>query len=178
MTMNEQNSLAPGDSQTNEHPIGQLPGWLAARNNMGLAIVRCAGLLYGIEVKWVRAIRPFAGATPVYGLPSFWVGVTALRGQLFAILDLQQFLIPQQASAKNWQQVVFTVYNNLSVGLLVEEILEVRQIDAQSITTVSATEAPYVLGATFDQILVLDLAGLFADARLTVQANRAGDAEA
>jgi chemotaxis signal transduction protein len=133
--------------------------------------------LYGIDVAWVREIRPFAGATPVYGLPAFWVGLTALRGQLYAVLDLQLFLSPQPMITQEWQQVVFTAVNDFAVALLVAEMMAVRQpVDRASITAVSLPEAPYICGVTADQISLLDLAALFADPSLGVpDIRRLGD---
>ncbi|MBK8988306.1 MAG: chemotaxis protein CheW [Chloroflexi bacterium] len=148
---------------------------LPAETLIALAIVRCAGLLYGIDVKWVREIQPFTQVTPVYGLPAFWVGVMALRGQLYAVLDLAQVLSPQQTPAENRQHVVFTVVNRLAIGLLVEEMPAVCQIDTQTLTAVSPSSPSYITGTTSEQITVIDLPALFADPCLAVPASRTGN---
>jgi len=171
--MNEENSLAP-DSK---HHTGKLPELLAAQHTIGLAVVCCTDSLYGIDVKWVREIRPLVGVTPVYGLSSFWVGLTALRGHLYAVLDLQQILVPQPTPTENGQQIIFTAVNQMLIGLLVAELPTMRQVDAQAITAFPVTETPYVLGITPDEIIVLDLPGLFADLRLTALASQADNAE-
>jgi chemotaxis signal transduction protein len=142
-----------------------------------LALVRCAGLLYGIDVRWVQETQPLTQITPVYGLPDFWVGLTALRGQIYAVLDLPRVLSPQQGSAKTGQQIVFTAVYHLSVGLLVEEVLTVCQVDGQMITAVSTPHPPYIIGMTLEQVSLIDLPGLLADPRLNALENRDGGAK-
>lgn len=167
MGMQGQNFLTP-DGRADGEPFGPPP--------LGLVIVRCCGLLYGIDVAWVREIRPFTHATPVYGLPAFWVGLAALRGHLYAVLDLPLFLSPQSVVADEQRQIMFTAVHDFAVGLLVTGIMEVRQpVDPTSITAVSLPEAPYIRGATGDQIPLLDLPTLFADARLAASVSRPED---
>lgn len=167
MDMHEQNLPAP-DSLANGEP--------PAPPQLGLVIVGCCESLYGIDVAWVREIRPFTHATPVYGLPAFWVGLVALRGHLYAVLDLPLFLSPQSVVADEQRQIMFTAVHDFAVGLLVAEIMTVRQpVDPMSITAVSLPEAPYIRGATGDQIPLLDLPTLFADARLAASVSRPED---
>ena len=149
----------------------------AVPHPLELAILRCAGVLFGIEVQWVREIRPFTRPTPIYGLPPFWVGVTALRGELYAVLDLAQLLCPWQNSAEPRRQIVFAVANNLPVGLLVDEVLAVRSVSLPEATAVSAPDASYRLGTTPDQITILDLPALLTHPRLMSLAGRANGSE-
>ncbi|MCK6584940.1 MAG: chemotaxis protein CheW [Anaerolineales bacterium] len=135
---------------------------------MGFALLRCSEALYGIDIKWVREFRPSAIVTPVFGMSPFWVGITALRGNLYSVLDLEQFLFSGMSSAEKQNQVVFTAVNDLNIGLLVEEMEVIRQIDHQSITTVPSASAKYILGRTPDHITILDLPILFADPRLKI----------
>ena len=172
--MNRQDSLAPGLLQSGEPHMGLLP----AENIADLVIIRCARLLYGIDVKWAREIQPFTQITPVYGLPAFWAGITALRGQLYAVLDLQQILSPHQAPAKNRRRGVFTVANHMAVGLLGDEILAARPVDAKTLTAVPSPAPSYLTGTTPDQVTVIDLPVLFAEPWLAALANRTDDEKA
>jgi chemotaxis signal transduction protein len=166
MTTDAQDSLSPDAP----HPDVQ-----AMTPMLELAILHCGGASFGMDVKWVREIRPFAGAAPVYGVPAFWIGVTALRGELFAVLDLRRFLFPHHRSTVDQKHVVFTSVNNLRIGLAVEEMPTIRQIDVQSMTAISSTEVPHAVGVLPDQITVLDLPRLFTDPRMTVLAGTAKD---
>jgi chemotaxis signal transduction protein len=176
--MNPQDLLSEDHPQIGGLPNEQLPETLAARNLLRLAIIRCAGLLLGVDVKWVREVRPFAGATPVYGLPACWVGITALRGHLYAVLDLQQILYHEHITAEGTQQIVFTAINDYSVGLLVDAVALVRQIDVATIAAGPTPDLPYSLGSTPEQINVLDLPALYADLQRTATAGRENHAEA
>ncbi len=144
----------------------------------GVVIVRCAGAVYGIDVEWVREIRSFTSATTIYGLPPFWTGITALRGHLYAVLDLQQLLFSGETTHANRPQLLYTAVHDLSVALLVEEVIVVRQTNAEAIMAAPALEKPYLLGMTADHITVLDLPRLFADLRLAAPVNQAIDAGA
>jgi chemotaxis signal transduction protein len=175
--MDPQNLHSVDHSQTDEQQTEQLPETPPARNLIGLAIIHCAGFLLGIDVKWVREVRPFMGATPVYGVPPYWLGITALRGHLYAVLDLQQFLWHEHITAEDHQQIVFTAINNHSVGLLVDAVPLMRQIDAATITADPAADLPYILGSTPEKIRVLDLPALYADLHQTTIAGRKNHAE-
>jgi chemotaxis signal transduction protein len=159
--MKEQNLAAENSAHTSNHLNGPHPEIHASL--IGLAIVSCAGTLIGIDVKWVREVRPFADATPIYGLPSCWAGICALRGHLYAVLDLQQVLSDQQTPIENHGQIVFTDVNEYSVGLLVDSVQVVRQAEVESIINVSTACSPYILGSTPDQISLLDLPLLYDD---------------
>ncbi len=175
--MNEPQAVSPNNFQSKADHIGQPPNFLAAEEVLGLVVVRCGGTLYGIEMTWVREIRPFAEATPIYGLPEFWSGIAELRGQLFALLDLQKLLGDEAATTEKRRHVLFTAVNNQSIGLLVEEIVDLRQVDAEAITAGSTPDLPFLVGTTPDQIAILDLPGLFADPRLASPASQVNDAE-
>src|SRR6185369_5911064 len=43
---------------------------------------------YGVELKNLTEIRPLVGWTPVPGIPSFYLGVTQLRGEIIAVIDI------------------------------------------------------------------------------------------
>jgi chemotaxis signal transduction protein len=139
---------------------------------LGLTIVRCGETLYGIAVKWVREIRPFTTPTPLYGLSPFWVGIMALRGQLYAILDPTDLLCSRPAAPQPWRQILFTCANDQPVGLLVDEIVAVRQVDVQTITAVSFPHSPHASGILPGEIIILDLPRLLSDPRLAALASR------
>jgi chemotaxis signal transduction protein len=126
---------------------------------MGLIILRCGGERHGVDVQWVREIRPYTGATPLPGLPPFWAGVTALRGRLYPVLDLRQFLFPEQLFTERLQQVAFTAVDDVAIGLLVEEI-------------VSASEAGFSYDSELNPLFLLDLPALLADPRLVEPAEQ------
>jgi chemotaxis signal transduction protein len=176
--MNELTSPSSDVPKTGGLHTGHAPA-VAVENTIPLAILRCAGATYGIDLKWVREIRPFAGAAPIHGFPPFWIGITASRGLLYAMLDLQQFLTSQPLSAENHRHVVYTVVNDLRIGLVVEALPAVSQFDVQSLTTpLTPTQTGFEPGETPDQIILLDLPTLFEDPRLTAAADQPNKTEA
>jgi len=134
----------------------------AAGDSTALTVLCCGGRTFGLDVHWVREIRPLPPTTPIPGFPSFWRGLTALRGKLYPVLDLRQFLWPEQSFDQPLRQVAFTAVDGVAVGLLVEEILAVRWMAVGVTATDEADDlAPYALGQTADQTILLDLPALY-----------------
>jgi chemotaxis signal transduction protein len=134
----------------------------AVGDSTGLTILRCGDQEFGLDVHWVREIRPLPPTTPIPGFPPFWRGLTALRGEMYPVLDLRQFLWPDQSFDQPLRQVAFTAVNGQTLGLLVEEILAVRWVAAGIMVSDEAADlAPYTLGRTADQTILLDLPALY-----------------
>jgi len=140
----------------------QSAAFAATGDNTGLMILRCGGWEFGLDVNRVREIRPLPHITPIPGFPAFWRGLTALRGELYPVLDLRQFLWLEESFDQPLRQVAFTAVNGLALGLLVEEILAVRWVATGIMTNAEAPDLPaYTLGHTADQTILLDLPNLY-----------------
>jgi purine-binding chemotaxis protein CheW len=128
---------------------------------------------YGVDVYHVQEIRPLGGLTPVPGAPPIWIGVVNLRGHLYPILNVRRYLAQAGDSAAESGNVVLVTAAGLTVGLLADEICEVRRVARTEIAPPLADAAgarhAIVLGVTADWITVLDVAALLADPRLVVQ---------
>jgi chemotaxis signal transduction protein len=161
--MNAQNLPTEELSKEDVHQEEQRLKMPAAGNFIVLAIIRCGGFLFGIDVKWVREVQPYTVATPVFGMPSCWLGITGLRGHLYAVLDLGQVLCPDLTPAEDHQQIVFTNVGDYAVGLLVDAVPHVQQIETASISEDSILDLAYIHGSTPDLIRILDLPTLYDD---------------
>jgi chemotaxis signal transduction protein len=157
--MNEHHHFNQNSQEAGEDVDGSLP--TKQTSLVGLAVVSCAEMLIGLDVRWVREVRPFAGATPIYGLPPCWVGICALRGHLYAVLDLQRVLSHQQTPSETPSQIVFTAVNEYLVGLLVDAVQMVQQVEVESIRSDATESSPDWLGSTHDNISLLDLPSLY-----------------
>jgi purine-binding chemotaxis protein CheW len=127
---------------------------------------------YGIQIHAVQEIEPLTRLTSIPGTPAFWAGVTNLRGSMYPVLDLRRYLGLAGADGQG-SKVALVRAEGLSVGLLVDEVLEVREIPVSEIgppvSESNATRADVVSGVTSDMLSVLDPAALLAGPGLVVE---------
>lgn len=139
-----------------------------------LVVVRLGAERYGLDSGSVVEVLPLAGLAAVPGLPPPWVGIVNVRGCLYPVLDLGGHLgLPPDGAAVGPRKVALVTAAGLTVALLVDDALEIRQVPAARIGPPLAgsggiTRAP-VRGVTPDLLTVLDVAGLLADPRLVVR---------
>ena len=127
---------------------------------------------YGVEVQDVQEIEPLDKLTPIPGTPAFWAGVVNLRGSKYPVLDIERYLgLPASDAAEN-PKVALVSRSGLSVGLLVDEVAEIRKIRSSEIgppVADGSSKAEVVRGVTPDMLSVLDLEALIADPALVVE---------
>lgn len=136
---------------------------------------------YGIDVRFVQEVQPQESVTPLPGVPVFWAGLVNLRGHLCPLLDLRSFLglaermpagraVGEATPAK----VVVVAIAGLEIGLLADDVSEVRQVLKSEIGPALLEPAGParrpISGMMPDLLAVLDLDALLADPRLQVQA--------
>lgn len=95
---------------------------------------RLAGEEFGVDISSVKEIIRVTEITHIPDAPSFIHGVTNLRGQIIAVIDLaMQFgLAPRQDLGES-ARIVVTEINNQTVGMLVDEVPEVLKIPSANI---------------------------------------------
>ncbi len=104
---------------------------------------------YGIEILSVREIIRLMDMTRVPRTPEFISGVINLRGKVITVIDLRLKFGMQSIDATD-QTVIIVVQiktdnAELTMGLLVDEVLEVRSVGAEAIEP-----APMIGGAGVD----------------------------
>jgi len=127
---------------------------------------------YGVEVQDVQEIEPLDKITPIPGTPAFWSGVVNLRGSMYAVLDIERYLGLPASDGAEHPKVALVSRGGISVGLLVDEVAEIRQVRSSEIGPPLAdgsSKAEVVRGVTPDMLSVLDLEALLADPTLVVE---------
>lgn len=128
---------------------------------------------YAIPIDNVREIKPLERVTALSATPPFWLGLANLRGNLYSVLDLRRYLGVQGAETGSAPQLVLVSGANLTIGLRVDEVVEVRAIKASEIgpplVERSADRAEIHTGLTRDLVSVLDVEALLSDRALVVQ---------
>ena len=75
-----------------------------------------------------------ADITHIPEAPSFIQGVTNLRGQVIAVIDLaEQFRLAPQEKLPDSARIVVTEFNGRTVGMLVDEVPGVLKIPGENI---------------------------------------------
>ena len=164
--------------------LAQPPETPVTGETVDLVVLVLGAERYGVNVRSVLEVLPFDEVTPLPGVPAFWAGLVNLRGHLYPLLDLRTFLdlparlpAPKEnggVGAQATRNVVLVAAHGLEIGLLVDDVPEVRQVLRSEIgaSLVEATgpARPLIQGVTSDLLAVLNIETLLADARLTVQA--------
>jgi purine-binding chemotaxis protein CheW len=146
---------------------------VASGETIGMVVLAVGDERYGVEVQDVQEIEPLDKLTPIPGTPAFWTGVVNLRGSMYPVLDIERYLgLPASGGAEN-PKVALVSRGGLSVGLLVDEVAEIRQVRSSEIgppvADGSSAKAEVVRGVTPDMLSVLDLEALLADPALVVE---------
>src|SRR4051812_9943985 len=99
----------------------------AEGETLGLVVLAVGDERYGVEVQHVQEIEPLDKLTQIPGTPAFWAGVVNLRGSMYPVLDIRSYL-NLGGEPEEGQKVALVTNGGLSVGLLVDEVAEIRQV--------------------------------------------------
>ena len=89
---------------------------------------------FGVDIGSVREITKIADIAHIPEAPSFIQGVTNLRGQIIAVIDLaKQFGLAPQEKLPESARIVVSEINGQTVGMLVDEVPGVLKIPGEDI---------------------------------------------
>ncbi len=89
---------------------------------------------FGMDIGLVKEITRVSDITHIPEAPSFIYGVTNLRGQVIAVIDLaKQFGLAPQQELPETAKIVVTEIKGQTVGMLVDEVPEVLKIADENI---------------------------------------------
>ncbi len=99
-----------------------------------LVIFRLRDEEFGVDIGSVKEIIEVGIISSIPEAPSFIQGVTNLRGQVIAVVDLaKQFGLASQEILPETAKIVVTEVNGQKVGMLVDEVPEIVKISKESI---------------------------------------------
>ena len=134
------------------------------RQDIQLACFKVGDELYALDIMRIREIIRPQKLTVVPKAPRFIEGVINLRGAVIPVADLRKrFDQPCSPDARKHRIIICTVSGRI-VGLLVDEVLEVRRYGRQDVAPspqfLKGPEAEFFLGVARrgeDLVMVLDL---------------------
>jgi purine-binding chemotaxis protein CheW len=131
-------------------------------------LFRVGGVTYGCDVTHLQEIIPLRKMTRLPGAPACVRGLINMRGTIMTVLDLGVRLDPACPAVTNGSIVVLGMRERL-VGILVEEVTDMRSIASSDDAIVATEGSPWgspgsvVQGvATIDEtaVVMLDLEAL------------------
>ena len=94
---------------------------------------RLADEIYGINVMQVQEVLRMSDVAPVPGAPHFVMGIINLRGNVVTVLDTRKLLDLTLSELTDNSRIMIIESGNVSVGLLVDGVAEVVNIDSSDI---------------------------------------------
>jgi purine-binding chemotaxis protein CheW len=101
-----------------------------------ICLISLGGELFAIDLRHVSEVFELESVTPVPGMPSSLVGVANLRGTVVPLTDLRPALGVSAAAASKYAVVVR--HGVQQVGILIDEVPEIRTIHADDLLAASA----------------------------------------
>jgi purine-binding chemotaxis protein CheW len=127
---------------------------------------------YALEARHVREVVRFTEYTPVPDTPPFLVGVSNLRGEILAVIDLRKFFGVAPRGVTDLSRILVLGGGRPEFGVLadaVHEVVALRTADVlEPPETVAGIGREYLRGVTGDALIVLDGAVLLQDGRLFI----------
>jgi purine-binding chemotaxis protein CheW len=144
--------------------------------------------LYAIEVQYFAEIRPLGNLTRVPRVPAWVAGVVNLRGRIYSVVDLKQFLgVAGEAATEEGRQgttrtedglryLVVVETPALEVALLVDEVLPIQNVPVsqigEALDRAQVARLEHVFGIVDlgdgNLMVILDLPVLLADKQFIV----------
>jgi purine-binding chemotaxis protein CheW len=140
-----------------------------------LALVTLGGEYFGIGLEAVREFCARRQVTPVPCCPPHIVGQMNLRGDILTLIDIRSLLqLPPRSSEAG--KVVVVEHDEMHVGLLIDDVLDVLYLRPTQVSEVSAgmgaTGGKYFSGGALldDRVVcLLDLCKILTEGALVVQ---------
>ena len=170
--------------------LAQAPLQEEAGERFEVVLVQLGREVFGLEVQYVRDIRPARQITAVPRLPEWVTGLANLHGRILSVIDLRRFLNLPGANEQERQEqelppqyLAVTETEDMEIALLVDDVLGVEALLANPVQTensampnlpqeyikeiVNRTESSTQAGSPA-LVVILDLPALFADERLII----------
>jgi purine-binding chemotaxis protein CheW len=134
------------------------------RQEVQLACFRVGGELYALDIMNIREIIRPQKLTAIPKAPRFIEGVINLRGAVIPVADLRKRFDQPCSEETRKNRIIICSVGGRIVGLLVDEVLEVRRYGRQDVAPapqfLKGPEAEFFLGVARrddDLVMVLDL---------------------
>jgi len=141
-------------------------------DSMQLVVFSLADETYGIPTEYVREVQPLRDVSPVPCTPGFVVGIINIRGSIYSVVDIRQFLGVPEQEVTDSTKVILVDAAGLEAGILADDVSGSMSVPLAEIRPPLATAASikeeYVQGVTKGMLIILNLDTLMRDERVVV----------
>ena len=134
-------------------------------------LFRVGPTIYGCDIQAVREIVPNRRATRLPGAPSYVQGLINVRGTIVTVLDVGVRLDPDGSGARapaSEGSIIMVEHGSRTVGLVVQEVLDVRRLTLGDEEVVDAAGVVRGVGRVDEAVVVaLDVHTLIKQVLLT-----------
>ena len=127
---------------------------------------------YGIATEFVKEVQPLRNVTPVPCTPDFVVGVVNVRGSIYSVIDIRNFLGAPKKEITDLTKVILVDAAGLEVGILADDVSGATSIAVSEIkpplAAQSAAKDEFIQGVTPKMLIILNLEALLRDNRIIV----------
>jgi purine-binding chemotaxis protein CheW len=160
--------------------LARRPQAPATAEPLALAVFQLASERYAIELRWIREVVRLTDYTPIPGTPDYLVGLTNLRGEIVAVVDLRRLFRLPTPGLSDLSRLVVLGETRREFGVLVDSAHGTTAISATDVLAAPAGVAGIagacVRGVTRDAMIVLDGQALLADQRLVIDQTEGNEA--
>jgi purine-binding chemotaxis protein CheW len=115
---------------------------IAAPATIDVLLLRLAGELYGVPSASVREVVRYRAYTPVPGAPPSLPGILSQRGTILPVVELRPLLGLEIAPLTRAARLVIVAYQDIEMALLVEAVLDLAELPADTTEPLPATLDP------------------------------------
>jgi chemotaxis signal transduction protein len=95
-------------------------------------LVRLAGALVAVDVRYAREVVVFEEYTPVPLAPAHLIGVVNLRGQLMPLVDIRAFLGLELARATRDAKALVVEHDHMPAAFLIDDAVGLETLESLS----------------------------------------------
>ena len=116
---------------------------------------------FGIEIAFVQEIINIVPITQIPSTPNYVKGIINLRGDIVPILEVRTRFMMEEKEYDDLTCIVVIEKNSEKIGLVVDQVHEVKYIDKEKISAPPATNLSYAnqfvksLGSVDDKVVLL-----------------------
>ena len=110
-----------------------MPDQINKQKELQLIIFKVDKEEFALEIQQVKEIVRLIPITPVPRTPFFIEGIVNLRGQILTVIDLAKRLNLKVNSRTDKSRIIVVALEELVVGMIVDEVVEVLKLPEDSI---------------------------------------------
>ncbi len=129
-----------------------IPDQSDSAENWQAIVFELMGNNFFLPMKHVKEVFPTPGVTRIPGVQKWVKGIANVRGEILALIDLNDFFATGRASNPVLSRVVAVEIGEMRFGMVVDRVVGMRQVNQSAVQSGAAVSCPseimnYVSGA-------------------------------